>query len=36
MDMGVPMLLGRATIRGKFVVHPGRSYLISRTKRKSK
>ena len=35
-DMGVPMLLGRATIRGKFIVHPGRSYLISRTKRKSK
>jgi hypothetical protein len=35
-DMGVPMLLGRATIRGKFIVHPGRSFLISRTKRKSK
>ena len=35
-DMGVPMLLGRATIRGKFIVHPGRSYLISRTKRKSR
>jgi hypothetical protein len=35
-DMGVPMLLGRATIRGKFIVHPGRSFLVSRTKRKSK
>ncbi len=35
-DMGVPMLLGRATIRGKFIVHPGRSFLISRTKRKPK
>jgi hypothetical protein len=35
-DMGVPMLLGRATIRGKFIVHPGRSFLISRPKRKSK
>jgi hypothetical protein len=35
-DMGVPMLLGRATIRGKFIVHPGRSFLISRTKRKIK
>jgi hypothetical protein len=35
-DMGVPMLLGRATIRGRFIVHPGRSFLISRPKRKSK
>ena len=35
-DMGVPMLLGRATIRGKFIVHPGRSFLISRIKRKLK
>ena len=35
-DMGVPMLLGRATIRGKFIVHPGRSFLISRTKRNLK
>jgi hypothetical protein len=29
-DMGVPMLLGRATIRGRFVVHPGRSFVLSR------
>jgi hypothetical protein len=35
-DMGVPMLLGRATIRGKFIVHPGRSFLLSRSKRKPK
>lgn len=35
-DMGVPMLLGRATILGKFIVHPGRSFLISHTKRKSR
>jgi hypothetical protein len=35
-DMGVPMLLGRATIRGKFLVHPGSAFLISRTKRKLK
>ncbi len=28
-DMGVPMLLGRATIRGKFIVHPGRTFLHS-------
>jgi hypothetical protein len=35
-DMGVPMLLGRATIRGRFIVHPGSSFLVSRTKRKSK
>jgi hypothetical protein len=33
-DMGVPMLLGRATIRGRFIVHPGSSYLVSRIKRK--
>ena len=33
-DMGVPMLLGRATIRGRFIVHPGSSYLVSRSKRK--
>lgn len=35
-DMGVPMLLGRNTIKGRFIVHPGRSFLISRNKRKSK
>ena len=29
-DMGVPMLLGRATLAGRFVVNPARSFLISR------
>jgi hypothetical protein len=33
-DMGVPMLLGRKTIKGRFLVHPGRSFLISRKKKK--
>jgi hypothetical protein len=31
-DMEVPMLLGRNTIKGRFLVHPGRSFLISRKK----
>jgi len=35
-DMGVPMLLGRASIRGRFAVHPGRSFIISREKKKPK
>ena len=35
-DMGVPMLLGRAAMRGRFLVHPGRSFLISHKKRKAK
>jgi hypothetical protein len=30
-DMGVPMLLGRSTLRGRFVVHPGRSFVLSST-----
>ena len=34
-DMGVPMLLGRAAVRGRYVVHPGRSFLLSREKRRS-
>jgi hypothetical protein len=29
-DMGVPMLLGRSSIRGKFLVHPARSFLLSK------
>jgi hypothetical protein len=33
-DMGVPMLLGRASIRGRFVVHPGRAFLVSARKKK--
>jgi hypothetical protein len=28
-DMGVPMLLGRNTIKGRFLVHPGRSFVLS-------
>lgn len=28
IDMGVPMLLGRNNIKGHFVVHPGRSFLL--------
>ena len=35
-DMGVPMLLGRASMRGRFVVHPGRYFIITRKKRKIK
>ncbi len=35
-DMEVPMLLGRAAIRGKFIVHPGRTFLITHKKRKAK
>jgi hypothetical protein len=35
-DMGVPMLLGRTTVRGHFVVHPGRSYIVSRATKKKR
>ena len=28
-DMVTPLLLGRATLRGRFLVHPGRSYLLT-------
>jgi hypothetical protein len=31
-DMGVPMLLGRATIRGRYLVHPGRSFIVTKQK----
>ncbi len=33
-DMGVPMLLGRATVRGKFLVHPGKTFIQSKQKKK--
>jgi hypothetical protein len=33
-DMVVPMLLGRATIRGSFLVHPGRTFILSKQKKK--
>jgi hypothetical protein len=29
-DMDVPMLLGRNSIKGLFVVHPGKSFLLTR------
>jgi hypothetical protein len=32
-DMGVPMLLGRVFLRGRFLVHSGRSFLLSKVKR---
>ncbi len=32
-DMGVPMLLGRATINGHFIVHPGKTFLLSRKRK---
>jgi hypothetical protein len=32
-DMGVPMLLGRRTIKGRFLVHPGRSFVLSKEAR---
>ena len=35
-DMGVPMLLGRATIRGRYLVHPGKSFIISKKKTAAK
>jgi hypothetical protein len=35
-DMGVPMLIGRSAMRGRFIVHPGRTFLITKKKRKAK
>lgn len=32
-DMGVPMLLGRVFLRGRFFVHSGRSFIVSKIKR---
>lgn len=32
-DMGVPMLLGRATIQGHFVVNPAKTFLLSRKRK---
>ena len=28
-DMGVPMLIGRSAVKGRFIVDPGRSFLLS-------
>lgn len=33
-DMGVPMLLGRNSIKGRFIVNPARSFILSRVKKK--
>ena len=33
-DMGVPMLLGREALKGRFVVNPARSFILSRRKKK--
>jgi hypothetical protein len=33
-DMGVPMLLGRTAIKGRFIVNPARSFILSRRKKK--
>jgi hypothetical protein len=35
-DMGVPMLLGRASLGGRFLVHPAKSLILSAKKRKKK
>lgn len=35
-DMGVPMLLGRASLDGRFLVHPVRTQILSAKKRKKK
>jgi hypothetical protein len=32
-DMGVPMLLGRASVRGRYLVHPGRSFIACKLTR---
>jgi hypothetical protein len=32
-DMGVPMLLGRATIKGHFIVNPAKTFLLSRKRK---
>ena len=34
-DMGVPMLIGRRSIAGRFLVDPAHSYILSATKRKT-
>lgn len=34
-DMEVPMLLGRLSLKGRFLVHPGRSFILSRKKKPS-
>lgn len=33
-EMGVPMLLGRATIKKRLVVHPGKTFIVTSQERK--
>jgi hypothetical protein len=33
-DMGVPMLLGRLSVRGLFVVNPGKTFILSKQKKR--
>ena len=35
-DMGVPMLLGRASVQGRYAVDPGKSFILTPKKRKPK
>lgn len=35
-DMGVPMLLGRNSIKSHFIVHPARTFLLSRPRKLKK
>jgi hypothetical protein len=32
-DMGYPMLIGRTTIKGRFIVNPARSFMLDRKKK---
>ena len=34
-DMEVPMLLGREALKGRFIVNPARSFILSRGKKKT-
>jgi hypothetical protein len=34
-DMGVPMLLGRTSLDGRFLVHPSRTHILAPRKRKA-
>jgi hypothetical protein len=32
-EMGIAMLLGRAAVRGRFLVHPGKTFVLSKVKK---
>jgi hypothetical protein len=34
-DMGVPMLLGRSSVRGLFLVNPAKSFILSKTAKRT-